>query len=219
MAKKKAEKTTGNVRAHTRYRLADNTIVPGVTTITGILNKPALVKWANNLGLQGIDSSSFVDEKAKIGTLAHEMLMHYFRGTTPDLSDATPNQIELAENSVLSYYEWEKGHDVEPILVEQKFVSEKYRYGGALDLYAKVDGTLSLVDFKTGKGIFKEMGIQLAGYKNLLEENGHKVKNAIILNIGRGEDEAFQAKPFPTLVPHWKTFRYLREVYDLMKVL
>ena len=40
--------------AHTQYKLVDGTKVPSVTTVLGILNKPALVKWANNLGLQGI---------------------------------------------------------------------------------------------------------------------------------------------------------------------
>ena len=45
-------------KAHQRYKLADGTQVPGVTTITGQLNKPALIIWANRLGLQGIDSTN-----------------------------------------------------------------------------------------------------------------------------------------------------------------
>ena len=50
-------KTVGrftSVRAHQRYKIEDGTIVPGVTTVVGILNKPALVPWANKLGLEGI---------------------------------------------------------------------------------------------------------------------------------------------------------------------
>ena len=45
----------GKTAAHIRYKTTDGTIVPGVTTILGILNKPALVRWANQLGLRGID--------------------------------------------------------------------------------------------------------------------------------------------------------------------
>ena len=82
------------VTAHTRYRSPFGDIVPSVTTVLSILNKPALVKWANNLGLQGIDSSKYTDEKAAIGTLAHEMVLCYFEDREIDTSDYSANQIE-----------------------------------------------------------------------------------------------------------------------------
>ena len=46
----KTEQVTKRSRAHITYKLADGTAVPGVTTVLSVLNKPALVKWANNLG-------------------------------------------------------------------------------------------------------------------------------------------------------------------------
>ena len=61
-----ADKLKKASKAHTRYYLQDGTLVPGATTVTGLLNKPALVKWANNLGLQGIDSSKYVDKAARV---------------------------------------------------------------------------------------------------------------------------------------------------------
>ena len=35
-------------QAHTVYKTADGIRVPGVTTVLGVLNKPALIKWAND---------------------------------------------------------------------------------------------------------------------------------------------------------------------------
>lgn len=217
MARK--EKTTGRVRAHTRYKTRDGKIVPGVTTIIGVLNKPALVRWANQLGLQGIDSTKFVDEKASIGTLAHEMVMQHFAGTLDDMdfSDYTQNQIDLAENSLISFFEWESKHTVEPILVEHDMVSESMLYGGCCDLYCRLDGEPVLVDIKTGKAIYKEMGIQLAAYKNLLEEAGYKVSSSYILRIGRDEDEGFDFKQFKNLNEHFEIFRNCLSIYGLMK--
>ena len=55
-------------RVHTVYKTKDGKRVPGVTTILGVINKPALVRWANNLGLQGIDSTNYVDATARCGT-------------------------------------------------------------------------------------------------------------------------------------------------------
>ncbi|GAI86127.1 unnamed protein product, partial [marine sediment metagenome] len=53
-----------------KEELVEKLIKPERKTI-GVLNKPALVPWANNLGLQGINVKDYVDDKADIGTLAH----------------------------------------------------------------------------------------------------------------------------------------------------
>jgi len=183
-------------KAHQRYRLADGTIVPGVTTILGVLNKPALVKWANNLGLQGIDSSAYVDETAKIGTLAHEMVQEYLGGPEWDRSAYNPGQIDLAENAVLSFFEWERRNvsSFETVFIEKQFVSETNRYGGTVDWYGELDEQMWLVDFKTCKALFPEHTYQTAAYWALLLEHGYRVDGVRILRIGRSEDEGFDDK-------------------------
>ena len=71
---KKTDPVAKSSKAHIIYKTSDGKRVPGVTTITGMLDKPGLVKWANNLGLQGIDSAEHVKNLARIGTLAHLMI-------------------------------------------------------------------------------------------------------------------------------------------------
>ena len=183
-------------KAHQRYRLADGTIVPGVTTILDVMNKPALVKWANNLGLQGIDSSAYVDETAKIGTLAHEMVQEYLGGPEWDRSTYNAGQIDLAENAVLSFFEWERRNvsSFETVFIEKQFVSETNRYGGTVDWYGELDGQMWLVDFKTCKALFPEHTYQTAAYWALLLEHGYRVDGVRILRIGRSEDEGFDDK-------------------------
>ena len=181
-------------KAHTRYKLADGTIVPGVTTITGSQlgwNKQALITWANNIGLKGISASKYKDDKADIGTLAHAMVTDWLLEIKTDTSDYSKNQIEAAENSALSFFEWAKNKKIKPILIETPFVSEEYKFGGKPDIYGKIDNSLELIDLKTGSGIYEEMIIQVAAYGKLLVESGHKVETIRILNIPRTEDEAF----------------------------
>ncbi len=206
-----------NARAHTRYKLADGTIVPGVTTIVGLLNKPALVKWANNLGLQGIDSSKYTDEMAQIGTLAHDMVLCYYRNEKPDLSDYTPNQIELAENALLSYWAWEKQHRVEPIIIEEPLVSETMRYGGTPDCYCLLDDIPTLLDFKTGKAIYPEYFYQVSAYARLLEERDKPVDSLRILRIGRDADEGFGEEVVSKRNACWQIFEHLLAIYNLQK--
>src|SRR4030042_6490702 len=113
--------------AHQRYKLKSGELVPGVTTVTNQLNKPALIIWANRLGLQGIDSNKFRDDKADIGTLAHEMILAHLSKRESETEDYSKNQIDAAENSFLSYLEWEKQHVIVPHLTEHQAVSETYK--------------------------------------------------------------------------------------------
>ena len=203
--------------AHVIYKLEDGTKVPGVTTVLGILNKPALVIWANRLGLQGIDSSKYRDEMADIGTLAHQMIVDYFNKVMTDTSDYSNNQIELAENCLLSFWEWEKGHKVEVIMAEKQLVSILYGYGGTIDCFCKLDGQPTLLDFKTGKAIYPEMLHQLAAYEQLLVEAGKPTEVTRILRIGRDEDEGFEERLIGDTSKHLEIFKHCLAIYNLQK--
>lgn len=204
-------------KAHQRYKTKDGSIVPGVTTILGVINKPALVKWANKLGLQGIDSTAYVDETARVGTLAHEMIQEYLGGPKWDREAYTPEQVSLAENAVLSFYEWEKqtGHVMVTQAIEKQLVSEAWRYGGTIDWYGVIDGRLWLVDIKTASGLYPEHTYQVAAYWRMLVENNYKVDGVRLLRVGRTEDEGFDDHVIDekTLWEAWRVFVAARELY------
>lgn len=204
-------------KAHTIYKLKDSTRVPGTTTVLGVLNKPALVAWANRLGLEGIDSSKYTDAAARIGTLAHYLVQCDFTGEKPDLSEYGKTEIDQAENALISFYEWKRAKVIEPIENELQLVSEQYRYGGTIDCYCKIDGDIWLLDFKTGKAIYSEMLIQLAAYRQLLNENGYPVERAKILRIGRDETEGFEERTITDFTNHWELFSHCLEIYRLQK--
>lgn len=177
---------------HTIYRDSEGTRVPGVTTVIDVLSKPQLITWANRMGLDGIDTTKYVDNLAEIGTLVHHLILCKFNDVTPDLSDFSDNQIELATGSVSSFYNWETVHSIEPILVETPLVSEELKVGGTPDLLCMLDDVPTLVDFKTGKGLYVEVVLQLAGYCIILQENGWYVEQARALRIGREATEGFE---------------------------
>lgn len=184
--------------AHKRYRLKPTKehpkgqIVAGVTTIVDILNKPALVPWANRMGLQGIDTRKYVDDKADIGTLAHTMILGHLADKEVDTSDYTANQIDAAENACLSFFEWQKKHRLAILAAEEPMVSEVHRFGGQYDIWGMLDGQSELIDLKTGSGIWEEHYYQVAGgYLILLEEQRRNIDQVRILNVPRSEDENF----------------------------
>lgn len=189
-------------KAHQVYTV-NGKRVPGVTTITGQLNKPALVPWAWDLGIQGIDWKGYRDQKANIGTLAHYMILCHYKNLEPVMDDFSKNEIDAAENAMLSFYEWEKNFSIIPHLVEAPFVSEQHKFGGTPDVLGEDEkGKIWLIDFKTGKAIYREAYYQVVGgYTLLLEETpGYvKLEGVKILNIGRNEDEQFDEKKIVNL--------------------
>lgn len=216
-------------KSHTSYYVigenGKKVRVPGVTTITGVMDKPALVKWANNLGLQGIDSTKYVDELADIGTLCHWLIEQHVKGVKIDQDMLkmhwTGSQIDLAENGYIKFMEWEDKHGFEMIGSELQLVSQNHWYGGTLDLYGvlkKDKDKRVLVDIKTSKGIFGEHKTQVAGgYGILAEENGHKCDEIVILRVGRTPDEGFEDKWLtPSICElHRKRFMVCRELYKI----
>ncbi len=209
------EITATKTKAHTIYKLADGTKVPGVTTVLSVLNKPALVKWANNLGLQGIDSNKFRDKMADIGTLAHLMILNYFKDIEGDYSEYSKDDIDKAENCLISFYSWVKENKVEPIDIEIPLISKRFGYGGTIDLYCKLNGIATLVDFKTSKAIYEEMFIQVAAYWQILVESKRHITQARILRIGRDESEGFEDHNITDIDLYWQIFYHALNIYQI----
>ena len=207
------------VEAHIRYRLADGTIVPGATTVIGVLNKPALVGWANRLGLQGIDSTKYRDEAAQVGTLAHYLVESHLLGREPDLDDYTPAQLRRAQHGLDAFLEWEAGHHYESILAEAPMVSEKFRFAGTIDNLALVDDHLTVLDFKTSGAVYDEHRIQVSAYRKLAEENGHKISGVRILRIPRIETDSLEEHVLSAAQTDlgWQMFRHCLALYSLQK--
>lgn len=215
---KKNKENNSKVKSHIIYKLKDGIRVPGVTTvINSVLAKPALIHWAWDLGTKNIDYRKFRDDKADIGSLTHYFILCHLKNEEPNTDDYTANQIDRAENSLLSFFEWEQNYPLEPILIEIPLVSERYKFGGTPDILAKINGDNCLVDVKTGKAIYLEYLYQLAAYKLLLEEHNYKVDSARILNIPRTEDESFLDKKVGNLEKEKEIFLHCLAIYNLRK--
>ncbi len=182
------------VKAKERYRNTAGNIIPSVTTALDILAKPALIRWANRMGLDGIDTNKYKDELADIGTLAHLLVICSLSEELPEVDEFTPEQLRAAERCYAKYVDWEKRNPVTPLLVEHPLISEIYQYGGRLDLFCICDDAFMLVDFKTGSGIYAEALYQVSAYRQLLDEAGWHVQKAVILRIGRDDQEGAEEK-------------------------
>ncbi len=205
------------------YKDQNGMRLPGVTTIIGQelgWNKGVLINWANKKGLDGIETGSMMDELASIGTLAHQLVMDKIRKVETNVDDYSVNQIVKAKRCLDSYNNWTKDKVIEPILMEERMISEIHKFGGTPDFYGKVDGVLTLTDYKTGSGLYDEYLVQVGGgYLTLLEERNLKVEAIELLNIPRSSGESFQVRVIPK--DNWvyckKIFMNCLENYKMKK--
>ncbi len=188
--KTKIKKTDERSKVHQRYYV-DDVLVPGVTTVLGILNKPALVVWANRMGLQGIDTTKHVKTAADIGTICHRMIEDDIKsmlGIEHEKLDEklyAPADIDKAENGMIRWLDFKMNNRFEPIESELQISSRKHGFGGTCDIYCRLNGKLTLLDIKTSSGIYDEMRHQVAAYKQLLVESGREVEQVAVLRVGK----------------------------------
>jgi hypothetical protein len=135
------------------------------TTVADILETGSVdAMWAAQKRegfIAGITASAVNhrNERAALGTDVHAMAELVVKG------EPTPPMAEATRKRVLHYAEWWKNAGWTLRLAEAMVVFPTHRYGGTFDLLAyDRDGRTVLADVKTGKGVYKEVALQLAAY-------------------------------------------------------
>ncbi len=211
---KKGEDT----KAHQRYRNVAGQIVPGVTTILGVLNKPALVPWAWKLGMEGQDYRKVVDKAADIGTIAHGMVEAYLNGKAPDFKFYPAATVELALIPFSNFVEWWEQQALRMITTEHSVVSEIMQCGGAIDCVAQHSTGLWRIDIKASKGVWDEMLYQVAAYWAMWNEcyPERPIQSAHIVHLDK-QSGALNHHRYPALFKELEIFRLCRAIYELQK--
>jgi len=209
--------------AHQRYRLANNDIVSGVTTIIREnlgWNAAALIAWSRKEAMAGRDPLKIKEKAADVGTLAHFMIACHLKGDEPDLSEFSPADVSKAENCFLAFLDWEKKHSVKVAHVERQLVSEHWRYGGTSDFDGEVDGEIAVVDYKSGKDIYLEYKIQGAALAQLyFEQEPFNSPWPKFYVLKLGQDGDFQYAKVSNLEKYWEVFYHCLELHNLKKAL
>ena len=127
----------------------------------------------------------YVNERARIGTQVHSILMHLAQGDilpkdlafTPDgnvdlLSDVyeeVPQEVKYRVKACMKFW---KECKVVPLGVEVAMHSPNYLFSGTADLICEMDGERWLIDYKTG-GVYDTAHVQLNCYGLLALELTH----------------------------------------------
>lgn len=240
MPPKKIEDIPGT-KAHTQYYLKNGKRVPGGSFVAEVAaswqGKKYLMNWVRDLAFAGHDHEKYVDALAAVGTVCHGMIENFFLGRDNQelFHRFSPWAVDSAKKCFAKFEEWADHFDFEPILFEQPFISEVYKFGGTPDFFGKIRHKIGIVctnkkcivkgndwwsillDWKTSKHLYKKHLYQVAGYSTLLYENGYEAQLVGLLRIGRNEAEGFQfiQRTSREILLQWEIFRVALQMLAL----
>ena len=179
----------------------------GVTTYCGIKDKArALVPWATELARDHLltciakgkveEADIYVacalhEEKKKaaadLGSKAHEWVEAYINGEKPEMPEQKEVQI-----AVTAFLEWVDANKVKFLSSERVVYSKKHDYVGKMDIEAKVNGELCLIDIKTSNGLYNEYFMQTAAYVMAdQEESKRKYEGRWLIRIAKESEKEY----------------------------
>ena len=220
---------------HHIYTVNGKTVY-GVTSITGIIDKPALKYWAVNMGIEylkenlkpgkaldEIEISTLLTEAKSahtkrlskagdIGTLIHEWLGKYIKARIEKKPIPKRPVNKEMQKAIDGFFSWARKNEVKLIASEQKVYSKRYGYAGTFDLFASVNGKKTIIDFKTSKEIYPEMFLQASAYLQAKEEElGKTISGGVsILRLSKENKEII---PFEVCSVDRKEVSYLIKVF------
>ena len=182
----------------------------GVTTLIGIKDKSrALMTWkgqriidyllkklkTGKIDERAIVIASYIDEiekeeAAAFGSAIHEWAEGYINfklkksKVMPDMPEI--KQVQVGVNAFL---DWEKEHKVKFLSSERVVYSKKHDFIGKMDIEAKIDGDLCLVDLKSSNGLYNAVNLQTAAYLRAdEEESGREYKGRWAVRLAKYDE-------------------------------
>lgn len=207
------QKGTPAKKSRRRYLLDDQEL-DSVSQIVGTLDKPALQRWiedeatrgavqAERLGelagvpeqdwawrvkSLGLGASAKRDEGADRGLVIHSAFHKLgVDGTVPNPADFPAIARRWVQGAMRAWLSL----NPEVIAAEEIVCNPVLRYGGRPDMVAMVDGKVTLLDWKTGKGrVFDSAHYQARLYAMALAHCGVDVERVVL--VGIADDGEFE---------------------------
>jgi hypothetical protein len=205
-----------------QYKLANGTRIPSVTTITGrFRNASALLAWANREGLEGRTLNEARDDAAHTGHIVHQWIQDSIhQEPLTDFGFSGEETLQQARVALEAFHQWAAEVRLQILATEIPIVSETLRLGGTLDAIGLVHGVRSLLDWKSGNGIYAEHLQQQAAYRQLLREQSPDLipEQAVLIRLDKETGQP-SAKIYDSdaLDLAWEYFGLARQLYELDK--
>jgi len=161
---------------------------------------PEYVLAAVAEAVTGVKAADREKQKAAaIGTAVHAGIEWELRRQLGEDAGPEPRLPEAAAWAVESWKDWARSVSLEPLAIERTVYCLACGYAGTLDLYARVKGVLTVLDWKSGKAICPEAFLQNLAYRHAATRAGLPSSEGLIVRLPkRLDDPAWEVMPVPT---------------------
>jgi hypothetical protein len=161
---------------------------------------PEFVLAAVAEAVTGVKAADREKQKAAaIGTAVHAGIEWELRRQLGEDAGPEPRLPEAAAWAVESWKDWARSVSLEPLAIERTVYCLECGYAGTLDLYARVKGVLTVLDWKSGKAIYPEAFLQNLAYRHAATRAGLPSSEGLIVRLPkRLDDPAWEVMPVPT---------------------
>lgn len=166
--------------------------IPTVTKLLKLLDKPALINWANRIGLQGVSLDAHREKSKAKGNNWHD-----------EIEKAIKTGKEIDDPDMRAKFHW-FFDGVEFLECEKDVMCDKWK--GRLDVKFKKGNTTYLCDFKSNaKGVYLENKLQLVAYS--------EIEKADKLGVISIPDFKFHSVDIPDRRPYVDILNALSTIY------
>lgn len=204
---------------HKEYITEEGTPVPSVTQILSVVAKPALIPWANNLGLQGIKYQEVTKRQANIGSITHYFISQEIKNEPRDLSllsDYTLEELTQAEKYFQTFLKWREAQDGIEFLHSELALISYLGFGGTIDAIIRENNRTYILDFKTSSSIYPEYKAQVAAYAQLASDT-LSINGVKIIRLGEDGYEVWESENWLEIYDWFKFFKLCFELYSLQR--
>lgn len=190
------------------YYELDGKRLYGVTTVLGVIAKPALIPWAVKMAIDYIkdncpsnedyysvtdldlDNAKSAHRKKKEdagskGTDAHEIIEDLIKEAIAINGGYLLPNLNKNEQ-VTNFTRWASSKNIKFLASEKQLYSESAWVAGTTDMVFEMDGKKYVGDVKTSSAIYPEYFYQMAAYRMMLEEMGEEgFDGSVVIRIGK----------------------------------
>lgn len=161
---------------------------PSVTELIRLLDKPALLGWANKIGLEGVSLRDARQKSMSAGVSWHKKIENYLVGEIPIQDEEFSKKVKkfFADKTIIA---------CEKPIAHNDF-------DGRFDVkYKSKNGDIYICDFKTNqKRLYRENKLQLAAYR--MAEGCDKVAVISVPDMVLIESEIEDFAPYESMIRH-----------------
>lgn len=191
-------KLTFDERTHT-YQLDGQALI----SVTQVLKPISELEY-------GEIREDVLENAAERGTAIHFALELYNEFGVEEIDEEYRGYLEAYKSFLQTYH-------YQPIHNERQVVSE-LGYAGTVDCVAKVNGIVTVVDYKTTSKLNpRKVGLQLAAYRQALKEEGIDTELGAVLQLKKDGKYKFLMYDSNQLDEHFKYFKLLLDAQKVIK--